>query len=186
MRTVTRTTVTGLSEALENLKTMELAVSTKIVKKASRAGINVVKRVVQGNIYSGLVRHTGLLRLGLGVTVRSKPGSNGRLNAFVVERKISTTGKSKASRTALSGALLHSRIGSRVQKKYGAFYWRFLEIGVGQRTTKSGASRGTLPATGNVRASFAASSGAAIAAFDKALKSGIAEELNRLPKGVKK
>jgi hypothetical protein len=185
-RTLVRTRVEGLKATMTNLQTMSTKLQASIPKAAARSATTVLKKAVASNIYKGISMITGLMQRGLGVHVRFST-SGDKVSAYVVENKIKTTGKSKASKAALKNAIRRTKVGKAVAKKYGAFYWRFLEFGVSHRATKEGANRGALPATGNVRQSFSSASALAIDTFRTVLKARTDKELSSLPrtKGAK-
>ena len=184
-RTLTTVRVEGLRGTLANLNKLDESLRGNATKKAARAGGKVLAAGVAATIYTGLTEQTGLLRTGLGVTV-GKARNGNRITAYVVERQIATLGKSAKAKVALKSAARHAHIGGRIAPKFGPFYWRFLELGTGQRSTKAGANRGASPKTGNVGKAFASASGAAIDTFHTVLDDEINKEAASLPstKGV--
>lgn len=177
--------VKGLREALDNLKRLPDIIANKIVRKASRQGGNVLLKAVRGGIYSGLQKRTGLMGFGLGLNVGMARSKN-RVTAYIKEREIKTAGEGRSSRAARAGAFAkRSRQSQRVAPRFGAFYWRFLELGVAERRTASGANRGALRPTGNVGAAFTSAAGSAIDTFRRILQADIETEVSKMPKGGK-
>lgn len=177
--------VTGFAQALDNLKRLDEIIATTIVKKASRAGGNILLKSVRARIYDGLSRRTGLLASGLSINVGVNRGKV-RVSAYIKEREIKTAGKTKSAGIARAAAWRGRKGGSsstRIAPRFGAFYWRFLELGVAQRQTSAGANRGALPATRNVRAAFTSAAGSAIDTFRRVLIETTESEVNKLPKG---
>lgn len=184
-RNVATFEVKGLQQALDNLQRIPTLLATTAVKKASRAGGTVLIKAVRGTIYRGLQKRTGLLTAGLSVNVGVAPSKN-RVTAYIKEREVKTAGTTRTNIAARAGAWGKRKRGStRIAPKFGAFYWRFLEFGVGARQTASGANRGALAPTGNVRAAFTAAAGSAIDTFRQILLAETETEVSKLPKGGK-
>lgn len=184
-RDVTRVEVKGMRELLANLEKIPALIANKIVRKASRQGGNVILKAVRGQIYRGLSRRTGLLSAGLSINVGMAKSRN-RVTAYIKHREIKTAGNTKAAGAARAGAWAkRKRSSTRIAPKFGAFYWRFLELGVGSRQTSTGANRGALKPTGNVRSAFTSAAGSAIDTFRRVVLAETEIEVNKLPKGGK-
>lgn len=180
-RTFASVKVEGLQGCLKNLDTMETKLAKTIVKDAARAGGRVLLAAVKSDIYKGLHKQTGLL--GSGLTVTTGISSSGqRVTSYVKERQVGVAGKSKTAKISLRAATRHAHIGGRIANRFGAFYWRFLEFGTAARANSSGANRGALKATGNVRSAFSASSSAAIDQFRSVLIAKTETEAQNLPR----
>lgn len=177
--------VKGLQQALDNLKKLPDIIADKIVRKASRAGGAVLLKATRARIYTGLQKRTGLMGFGLGLNVGMARSKN-RVTAYIKEREIKTAGVTSTAIAARASAWKKRKSGStRIAPRFGAFYWRFLELGVAQRRTASGANRGALAATGNVRAAFTSASGSAIDTFRQIVIADTESEVSKLPKGGK-
>lgn len=168
--------VKGLKQALANLERLPELIAENAVKKASRAGGNELLRAVRGNILQGLTERTGLLRKGLAVSVGRGRGGN-RITAYVKELEVKTAGTSARARAARGAAFRARKGGGMVAKRFGAFYWRFLELGTADRK-----GHGALRATGNVGAAFTSSAGSAIDTFRRVLLQNVQTEVSKLPK----
>lgn len=184
-RSLTTMSVKGLRETLDNLQKIPALVANKIVRRAARQGGNVLLKATRAGIYKGLQRRTGLLSAGLSINVGMARSKN-RITAYIKHREIKTAGTTKAAGVARAAAWAKRRSGSsRVAPKFGAFYWRFLELGVASRQTQSGANRGALPATRNVRSGFTSAAGSAIDTFRRVLTADVEVEVSKLSKGGK-
>lgn len=173
----------GFKEALDNLEKLPEIIAAKIVKNAAREGGTVLLKAVRESIYGGLQKRSGLLAAGLSVNVGVNRGKV-RVTAYIKEREIKTAGPTKSSAIARSAAWrARKRTSARIAPKFGAYYWRFLELGVSERRTSSGANRGALPATGNVQGAFKTSAGSAIEAFRRVLIADTETEVTKLSKG---
>lgn len=184
-RSVITVDVRGMQQALDNLKLLPDLIANKIVKKASRDGGNVLLKATRAQIYTGLQKRTGLMAFGLGLNVGVARSKN-RVTAYIKEREIKTAGITRTAIAARASAWTKRKRGStRIAPRFGAFYWRFLELGVGPRRTASGANRGALAATGNVRAAFTSAAGSAIDTFRRIVLADTESEVSKLPKGGK-
>lgn len=184
-RNPVRMEVKGLQQTLDNLEKIPALIANKIVRKASRQGGNVLLKAVRAQIYRGVQKRTGLLSAGLGINVGMARSRN-RITAYIKHREIKTAGNTRAAGAARAGAWAkRKRSSTRIAPKFGAFYWRFLELGVAQRQTSSGANRGALRPTGNVRAAFTSAAGSAIDTFRRILLADTEAEVSKLPKGGK-
>jgi HK97 gp10 family phage protein len=128
--------VVGLAQAVDNLKTLEVKLQNKVIRAAIRRGLSVALREVKQTVYTRVQRRTGLLPRSMGVRLQRINKKRPFINAIITAKEV------RGGRTQR----LTGQVGDD-DRKYAAFYWRFIEFGTAERRTKRGAHRGVMPAT---------------------------------------
>jgi hypothetical protein len=135
--------ISGLKEALANLKQLSKDIQGEITRKALREALwEGFAKPMRGATYTTFNRQTGRIRSGIGVIVQAQE-NNEALKAFVTQYPQSIAGTSAAQQLFRAHMRLKghrprakdssSDRGLRVDLSGVAYWWRFLEFGTGPR-----------------------------------------------------
>ena len=124
--------VTGLKQCLDNMKKLSTDAQREIANNALREACWTIAEAMRAATYtSGFKRITGAIQKGISVAVQHDP-KNDELKAYVVEYPQSVAGAETPFK-----ALVRKRKGLRSRTKidirYTAYWWLFLERGTRQR-----------------------------------------------------
>ena len=168
--------IVGIAKAVANLRSMADAVEKRVARKAVRAATKIIAAAVKSTTYGG-PRHriTGLLVRSQAISVSSKANV---ITGKIIMRPVDVSGNTKVARLVRH----HRKAKLNNATEMAAFYWRFLEKGTAQRSTKSGANRGAVPAMPWVVPAFDATDNAAIDQFAKVFNAETEREAAQLTK----
>lgn len=154
--------VTGDKRLDRDLARLENRTSKRINAAAVRSGQAVVVRGIKSEAPRG---PTGNLKRSVGARFRKK-----RKNGLYEAKVGVNVGKRVKQKTTRSG---------NVQKANAAPHAHLAILGTGNRSTKAGAGRGTMPGNNFVDRGFVKSQGAALSTIRQRLKQGIEKEASR-------
>lgn len=164
--------IQGLEQARENLKTLDEKLQNKVIRAAIRRGLTVALREVKQTVYTRVQRRTGLLGRSMGIRLQRINKKRPFINAIITAKEV------RGGRTQRQTG----QIGDD-DRKYAAFYWRFIEFGTAERRTKRGAIRGIMPATPFAGPAAQARFSSIVETTKVQLYLELDKEIAKLPKG---
>ena len=174
--------VLGIGQCLANLRTLDDALQTKIVRLAALAAGRVFLQQIQATTYSASRRRrTGLLLAAQGMSAKV---TSGEVSVWVSMHGTDVAGEAPG----MSGGRprLQAFMPSNTKARHTPFYWWFLERGTKERVTKTThARRGFVSSRKWVEPAFDAKGDSAIAAFADTVARELEKACATLPQGAR-